>query len=190
VDRKDFDRMRQWMKLIESISHDYLYHGTSHAGLLLIASGDMMLATSDNVNANGVSFTRNFDKAKVFAERAVGNAFAHGYDADPSDHEMLPFLAERQADGDDGVVMVFDRSSLDQAHDIQAIDPGVDWGMGVDDEEEERLVSDADEVNDMMRHLVGIVIVSPARYATFKHFVLRHNKSYTKAFAAIERMIR
>lgn len=170
-----------------------LYHGTSHAGALLIVSEDRMLSNE------GISFTRNFEKAKVFAARAVGNAMEYGYSSDPdavdlSDPIMLACVAERQTSGDEGVILVFDRASLERQIALRKIepDPSWDWGMGFadNDEEEERIETDDDFVPDMLRHIKRIVILSPDRYAAFKAFVLRHDASCAKAFQQIERLAR
>lgn len=197
--------IRHLVTLVEQLQGDDLYHGTSHAALLLIVAEDRMLGSNLDDNLPGISFTRNFNKAEAFARRAVGNAIEHGWTADPknphaialpdADPLMLACAAERQVKGEDGVVLVFDRASLLRQFSAQIapIEPGTDWGndwekQGDYDEEEERLATD-DHTPDMLRHMKRLVIVDQQRYRGFKRFVLRHNKSFVSTFAMIERLV-
>lgn len=134
--------------------------------------------------------------AKIFAERAIDNAVAHAYDASPDDSETLPYLAERKTKSG-GAIMVFARSALVShfgTDRLSSVAQPAGWGNDEEkDEAEERLARSTDDddfMPDMLRHITRIILIDPAGYKRFKHFVLRYRPEYAPAFAQIESLVR
>ena len=171
------------MHIVETMTPDLLFHGTSAAAAAGIVYENSFMAenTHGDEKGLGVSLTRDLRIAKRFADESSHAARING------SADWMPGYAEALVNGTGGLVLVLERKSL--AGMLVPIESDADdfgyeiEGQPVNDESEERLIAapGLNHVSNARALISSIILINPRQFARFCSKLQRLAPEYADA---------